>query len=270
MNLNESSFSLQSALFLAQASKLAYSSPATAKPGAIKSLGFKTARFISKKDTQLFVAQSPSAILVAFRGTQQIKDWLTNLDSMLLKVPLGEVHRRFYEALQLVWPNIDHTIKTYSDNSQKIWFTGHSLGGALAMLAASMFLDKPEQLGGLYTFGQPRIGNEAFTKNFDVNLKSKTYRFVNNNDIVPRVPPRKMDYSDAGQFRYFNIFGQMYSDPKTWQLFLNSMGGMAEKALSRYNELNTFVLNNAMMDWVSDHGLENYIANIQKNIDKKV
>ena len=270
MSLDKTSFSLQNALLLAQASKLAYSSPANAKAGAIKTLGFKTARFIGKEDTQLFVAQSPNAIVVAFRGTEEIKDWLTNPDSVFLNIPLGEVHRGFYEALQVVWPNIDLTIKTYQDNAQKIWFTGHSLGGALAMLAVSMFLDKPESVGGLYTFGQPRVGDKAFAKNFDAKLKSKTYRFVNNNDIVPRVPPRSMGYADSGQFRYFNIFGQMYSDPKTWQLFLDSMEGMAEKALSRFNELNTFVVNYALMDWISDHNLDNYIANIQKNIDKKV
>ena len=77
-----------------------------------------------------------------------------------------------------------------------------------------------------------------------------------------------MGYADCGQFRYFNIFGQMYRNPKTWLLFLDSMEGMAEKALSRFNELNTFVVNNALMDWVNDHRLESYIANIKKNIHK--
>jgi hypothetical protein len=77
LSLDTSSFDLQNALLLAKASKLAYSSPAKAKAGAITSLGFKEARFISKEDTQLFIAKNPNAILVAFRGTEQIKDWLT-------------------------------------------------------------------------------------------------------------------------------------------------------------------------------------------------
>ena len=271
---DKTSFDLRNAFFLANASKLAYSPAPRVKRDVVSILGLDKVRFIAKEDTQLFIAQSSESIVVAFRGTQpnKIKDWLTDADCRFLKSPLGEVHQGFYEALQRVWSNIDLTIKTYQDNSQKLWFTGHSLGGALAMLSAAMFLDEPEKVGGLYTFGQPRVGDVSFAKRFDKVLKERVFRFVNNNDIVPRVPPRAMKYADAGQFRYFNIFGQMFSDIKTWQLFLDSIEGFAEKGISRFSELKQLSTIYPLIDGLEDHDMDNYIANIERNFkaDKEI
>jgi predicted lipase len=57
---------------------------------------------------------------------------------------------------------------------------GHSLGAALATLAA----DRLPDVQGLYTFGSPRVGDKGFQAHFRV----KAYRLVNGKDIVPTVP----------------------------------------------------------------------------------
>ncbi len=80
-----------------------------------------------------------------------------------------------------------------------IWLTGHSLGGALATIAAYRLLKMGMNVHGLYTFGSPRVGNYGFVHDFRVlafqrGLKGQgnegnLQRFMNHNDIVARVPP---------------------------------------------------------------------------------
>ena len=80
----------------------------------------------------------------------------------------------------------------------KLYVTGHSLGGALATLfiAFRLFENNGEdpRLGGVFTFGQPRVGDESFTNYMEAKLsqnighKRKYFRVVFRTDIVPRLP----------------------------------------------------------------------------------
>ncbi|KAH7708821.1 Protein F25A2.1, partial [Aphelenchoides avenae] len=70
--------------------------------------------------------------------------------------------------------------------------TGHSLGGALASLAAGSLAQQgiyPSANIRLYTFGQPRTGNVAYAQAIE-HLVPEAYRVVHSHDIVPHVPPQ--------------------------------------------------------------------------------
>jgi predicted lipase len=69
-----------------------------------------------------------------------------------------------------------------------IYFTGHSLGGALASLAAAEFAKK-YKLAPVYTFGKPRVGNKKYAEWFNSILTG--YRVVHYHDAAPATPPRK-------------------------------------------------------------------------------
>jgi triacylglycerol lipase len=75
---------------------------------------------------------------------------------------------------------------------RQLWLTGHSLGGALAMLAANELFSRAERgaapIAGVYTFGQPRVGNAGFRDAYDTLLKGRTFRIVHGDDVVPRIP----------------------------------------------------------------------------------
>lgn len=76
---------------------------------------------------------------------------------------------------------------TAANPGYKIVFTGHSLGGAVATVAAA----KARKLGyaaDLYVYGSPRIGNEAFAR-FVTDQPGRNYRVTHTTDPVPRIPP---------------------------------------------------------------------------------
>ncbi|KAF9436114.1 hypothetical protein BGZ76_004791 [Entomortierella beljakovae] len=81
---------------------------------------------------------------------------------------------------------------TYKKKKLRFYICGHSLGGALA----SIFLAKMVQcnsplldiFSGLYTYGQPRVGDKDFSNAFGFKLACKMFHHVHNNDIFARVP----------------------------------------------------------------------------------
>lgn len=71
----------------------------------------------------------------------------------------------------------------------KIWVTGFSLGGALGVLAA---LDIKEIFGTVdqfYSFGMPRVGNEALATHFTESVPQR-FRVIHYADVAPHVPPQ--------------------------------------------------------------------------------
>ena len=119
-----------------------------------------------KNDTQGFVAANDKALLIAFRGTENFEDWRTNLKIRSDKVPMGEVHHGFYSAAQQAWHHdVKPALEKFRTNQQPIWITGHSLGGAFALMTAAILqFEQSSDLNphAVYTFGQPRIGNREF------------------------------------------------------------------------------------------------------------
>lgn len=213
-------FSLNNAQILGQASAVAYEDPATCEWWA-KSVGFGEAfQFFSntdvihRSDTQGFIAQNSQSIIVAFRGTQprQPIDWLSDFEASheTWGHPVGKVHKGFYEALRVVWGQPVGGLRILPERlvnrgERTIWITGHSLGGALAMLcAAQTAFVSQVPIQGLYTFGQPRAGDDAFARLVQDAFGERIFRFVNDKDIVPRVPFFGMGFRHLGTELFFD------------------------------------------------------------------
>lgn len=98
---------------------------------------------------------------------------------------------------------------------ERLYITGHSLGGALAVLAAAHLCRKhPEhmqkKLGGVYTFGQPMVGDAAFADRCEKDFGDRLFRHIFHNDVVPRWPPRSTGrFKHAGKKEY-------WSTPNGW------------------------------------------------------
>ncbi|KAF9461458.1 Alpha/Beta hydrolase protein [Collybia nuda] len=166
-------------------------------------------------DTQSFIAidDTRKEFIVAFRGSSSNYDFLTDVrglstefDASGIKGPKGvRVHRGFLKAWTSISVEVGETLASLyaagpQYSSYSIVSTGHSLGGALASLAGITLKNQlPNAAVRIYTYGQPRTGNEAYANwvNNAIGL-AQLARSVNANDPVPHVPSRFLGYLHHG------------------------------------------------------------------------
>jgi triacylglycerol lipase len=259
-------YSVGQAYWLAEAARLAYQSPDTIE-ATTRDWGFDRIRHhqttfrppFPLEDTQAFTAASDHMVLTSFRGTQptEIRDWLSDVNTPPWPGPAGTgfVHFGFAEALDSVYPQVLDAVATLRDNNQTIWFTGHSLGGALAALAAMrLHFEQPQLLAdGVYTYGQPRVCDHILATAHDTAFRDRTHRFVNNNDIVPQVPPEPV-------FHHIRTLHHIDADG-TLRDSAPLLGGLTSgvRAVTKDSFAPT-------SDGIRDHFIDHYIDALRRNV----
>ncbi len=172
--------------------------------GELAKVGFELVELFSIKepfrsDTQGFIArvdvgasdgEREKFLVLSFRGTEPKKalDIKTDLDAVMIEVDgIGDdqakVHRGFMQSFETVRDRINGILRQDENKGLPVFVTGHSLGGALAIVATRYIANR--SLGACYTFGGPRVGNEVFGD----QIFTPIYRVVNASDVVPALPP---------------------------------------------------------------------------------
>jgi hypothetical protein len=155
--------------------------------------------------------------ILSFRGTEPTSaiNWLTDADVVMRPLGDGMVHRGFYANMEAIWEEINDSLAKALEPQSKVngtpelkpmeclYITGHSLGAAMAVVAgAKIFLDGGPALRrcvrGIYTYGQPAVGDRAFGKQCQRWFADRLYRHVFASDVVARLPP-----STTGGFEHF-------------------------------------------------------------------
>lgn len=198
-------FSWQAALSLASASKLSYSPPETIAKVVTDDWGLEVSTIFEVGATQGYVCTSDTALVVAFRGTQSVADWIDNIQINSTVREYGAIHRGFFEAYERAASDVIDLVLAAATQRKSIWITGHSLGGALAL---TMALELPSEiaLNGIYTFGQPRMLGRAARKAVKERFAGNYSRFVNNTDFVTRVP---FNFGHSGGLVFFDANGNV-------------------------------------------------------------
>lgn len=149
-------------------------------------------------DMQGFVAYEAqsNAVIVAFRGSVDIKNWIADLDAPQMEYPKCSgclVHVGFYKAYGEVSAEVKAQVQKIISKyrTASIYVTGHSLGGAMAVVASLDLKATFGKVDQFYTYGQPRVGNQAFATYFESQI-GNLFRVVHYADIVPHVPPLTM------------------------------------------------------------------------------
>jgi triacylglycerol lipase len=194
-----STFSLGNAQAMMWMSQLAYETANRSKVENILSAWHLTMRAFASNDpiTGLpphsacaVVAGGRGATIVAFAGTDPLKieDWIT--DFTIDPPSVSELHSGFQAAVKTVWPEIRTALANRPPPEQALFFTGHSLGGALAIIAAEHAMrELNAPATAVYTFGSPRVGGTAFFNSYTPRLGDTTFRLVHGTDVVATVPP---------------------------------------------------------------------------------
>ena len=200
------------------------------------SWGIDTFEFIRSSgrtfDTELIVmskrvggvsdAGNGDFVIVVFRGSERIagpvsaiKDAiLTDANCTLLDVPeLGEdvkVHKGFWNAFSPVKEKVIEAIEKQGGFSAetRLWITGNSLGAALADLCAASLEKEGRDVRAVYTYGAPLCGNEEFRRLYEDELAIKCQRYVNDNDIVPLLPPKRV----FPEYRHVGVLNRIGAD----------------------------------------------------------
>jgi hypothetical protein len=173
-----------------------------------------------------FWADHEDEFLFVWRGTadqSQLMDEILNVAREYLNplksssfVPVniggtevGEAFDYFYSIFLDLWSDDDfQDLKTRAKEAaaagKPIKVIGHSLGGALAAIAA-MYLVVEQEIPGdkiqLITFGEPRLSDSTFSVNLNTLIRHQ-FRYVYNRDLVPHVPPMKNIPGLFENFRY--------------------------------------------------------------------
>lgn len=136
--------------------------------------------------------------MLSFRGSRSVRNWLTNLDFPVASTTICSTcssSTGFWQSWLEAQTNVLAAIKTGQAQypSYKVVATGHSLGGALASLAAGVLRSQGTTVD-LYTYGSPKVGLAALASYISDTSKGQTYRVTHKADPVPKLPPALLGY----------------------------------------------------------------------------
>ena len=159
--------------------------------------------FNAKNDVHGFIEYKNNKIIVAFRGTASITNWVNNIK--FLKDPYinckkCNVHKGFYQSYKSIQKKVMLLVDVYrfANENADVIITGHSFGGALATLSA-VELNQRGIKADLVTFGSPRVGDNNFAKYANQIIKGRSLRVTYKDDIVTVIPPQAIGFKHVGQ-----------------------------------------------------------------------
>jgi triacylglycerol lipase len=232
---------------------------------------FSSVTGFSKNSSQAILVEHKDFFTMAFRGTDELLDWLDNFELIIKPVLLlvkgekldGYFHQGFWKATDDIWEPLLAKYQQFQqedrdkqkDLKQKkvrpLFLTGHSLGGAMATIAAANLIHQDLPFICTYTFGQPRAMTHNTARIINGKVETRFFRFQNNNDIVTRAPARASGYSHVGSFVYISEDKTLHDDIGWWYRFLDSVEGIID------------AIPKAGLDGVEDHSMSDYLKAVQ-------
>ncbi len=188
--------------------------------------------------------------IIAFRGTQpdRLADLAVDIEANTVPWPEadGNVHAGFARAARAVRPAIAAWLADNRIGSEAVTLTGHSLGGALAVLTASVL--RPAQL---VTLGCPRVGDGAFIATLS---DLHRIRLVNCCDVVTELPPPIGGYTHFAPATYIDRDGTVHPDPSEALITRDRL-----RARSSYLIEHAWKIGSVVVRDLADHAPVNYL-----------
>jgi len=207
-------FSRGLALFLAECCLQAYNRPGFKKifslPPGYNLIDSITGSHLKTLDFYGYIAESPESIVIAFRGSRTNPDWIADLTALQTDFPYAPEKLRIHSGFNAVYASCRQQIMsalTALDSSKQLFVTGHSLGGALAILCAlDAAVNTDFKVPTMYNFGSPRVGDPRFAASYN-RLVNNSMRIVHINDIVALLPPAEIQPPLSEDIIYYRHIG---------------------------------------------------------------
>ena len=192
--------------------------------------------------------------IIAFRGSSDVRDWLTDLRVMFRHTVFGRVHSGFWSSGHSMITPLLAGENDRQGAVEPVILTGHSKGGADATICARLLVAAGWPVERVVTFGAPRVGDRAWRDGYNgcwtgtKRLGEVTDRWVHEEDIVARMAPWLTGYRHVGHEYFISSMGGMRVDPPLlalaasdiWGTFWGYRAGRIEQvrdhSISRYQE----------------------------------
>ena len=200
---------------------------------------------------------------IAVRGTDNLRNWLVDSDYVekhcsqkFAEQTLSiDLHSGFYQASTAVW----EAIQRHLNQNYKTRITGHSLGGAIAAILMMFCKDAGYSLDKCITFGQPKITNRDGAKKA---AHLPLLRVINQEDVVPTVPPNSLLNLKRGGYVHF--VPEVQLEPNSY-VFRSEHN---ERSLNEgfwWRLLNEDIKN--ILGDCKEHYMQNYLHNLTSNLE---
>ena len=204
-------------------------------------------------DTEGFIASNDTDIYIVIRGTKQLKDWLTNLQTQLTyliknTIKLG-LHTGFLGGANGIVSNVagflSLELNKPIEKRRRVHLCGHSLGAIIAtILSVMLYADGifSHLIEDVYCYGSPRGGDKGFLKLWQ-DMIYPIYRYEHDMDIVPRMPPK-------GVYVHLGECIKLYdtNEDKSW----------LQKIMRKFNYGIRVLMGDLSGESIKDHDIKTY------------
>lgn len=259
----------QRSYMMAEFSNIAYENDITKVAEIAEKFGFKQVQMYEHGSSECFRFSSDHDTVIACRGTE-VTDFGDIVTDLMVRrepprddadYPPGLIHRGFKGASTMLWDEVHEDIlEDGVDKGHKLWFTGHSLGAAMAVVMASFAQADAKTLktAGLTTFGCPRPGNADFCDYVDGG-DFEHLRFVNCEDVVTKSPWNILTrYSHCGRLMYLKEDGECMEDISWARAFV-------DRLITRIVHIANFKLATDVSDHSMDSGYKRKLEDLAPN-----
>lgn len=273
---------LDQASYLARASELAYEDDAELIASSLSVPSVTTLPHPSLDplpNTQGFWFRHEGIACLVFRGSANRGHWLSNFKVVAPahpNHPWGTVHHGFAASFEAIIPSVMAPFAAAAKDAGIVWLAGHSLGGALAVHAAAWLRIHTGLQPHLRTYGQPMPGFDDFRARFQTELPDRLVRFINQSDLVPRLPG--VGYAHCGKPKTITRNGELQAfgaadealqltdqdapsaDSATLENFLAELE-QADDQIFAQAQVQGMI--GGQLPWIAHHSMTEYVLQLQ-------
>ena len=244
---------LRLALEMAQFAQLAYGK--TPFPAG---LDYLMVDMLPAADVPCLRVRAPKRVTFAVRGTQDLRGWLLDAEIALRPYspsrPGVKTHTGFWRTVDAAWPRLAPLAEQAHAKGLPVLVTGHSKGAAESCLFTyRLGVERGIIAAGRYSFGEPRSLNRAGSRDYE-RLGVPTWRVLDEDDVVCRIPWRLGVYRHVGQTAFFNAWGNMQENEPWYAHLPSDVYALVMDALRREDAL------------VRDHAIDLYIDRLNARL----